>query len=71
MTEVLELSVVDLNDGLNHGRPSTYNNKKCRCPACTQAWTDYIREKGYVRAYQERQRQKKAFEKANMNGGSS
>ena len=24
-----------------HGRPSTYNNGKCRCTACTEAIANY------------------------------
>lgn len=44
---------------LVHGSPSTYNNHKCRCDDCTVAWADYIRERGYVRRYQQRQREKK------------
>ena len=44
---------------LIHGRASTYNNYKCKCDECRKAWADYIREGGYVRRYQEKQRQKK------------
>lgn len=44
---------------LVHGRPSTYNNHKCRCPECTAAWAEYIRERGYVRRYQQRKREEK------------
>lgn len=57
MIETLDNVVVE--DGLEHGRPSTYNNHKCRCDKCRAAWAEYIREKGYVRAYQQRQRDKK------------
>lgn len=45
---------------LTHGSPSTYNNHKCRCVECTQAWTDYIRERGYVRKFQAKKRLEKA-----------
>ena len=41
---------------LEHGKPSTYNNRKCRCADCTKAWADYIRERGYVKRYQQRKR---------------
>lgn len=27
---------------LVHGRASTYNNHKCRCPECKAAWSEYI-----------------------------
>jgi hypothetical protein len=47
-----------------HGRPSTYNNHKCRCEECTTAWANYIREKGYVRKHQA----KKRLEKAQVSG---
>ena len=53
-----------MNKELVHGRPSTYNNHKCRCRngdhgpvGCTEAWAEYIRERGYVRKYQARKRQ--------------
>lgn len=54
-----EVEDTDVNDSLEHGRPSTYNNHKCRCGDCRKAWAKYIRDKGYVRAYQQRQRDKK------------
>lgn len=41
---------------LVHGRPSTYNNHRCRCEDCTKAWAKYINERGYVRNFQARQR---------------
>lgn len=56
---------------LIHGMPSTYNNHKCRCRTedglftepqtmgCTEAWAAYIRERGYVKNYQKRQREEK------------
>lgn len=47
---------------LTHGSPSTYNNHKCRCADCKKAWADYIRERGYVRRYQQRLRDKKKQE---------
>lgn len=47
---------------LVHGNPSTYNNHKCRCAACTAAWASYIRERGYVRRYQQRKREEKQNE---------
>lgn len=28
---------------LVHGRPSTYNNHRCRCQACTTAWAKYMK----------------------------
>lgn len=44
---------------LVHGRPSTYNNHRCRCSACTTAWAEYIRERGYVRKFQAKKRAEK------------
>jgi hypothetical protein len=49
-----------MTNELTHGRPSTYNNHKCRCKVCTKAWADYIREKGYVRKHQAKKRLEKA-----------
>lgn len=62
MTETIE--VVECKYPERRGRPSTYNNHKCRCPDCTAAWAAYIREKGYVRRYQQRVRENKKLNKA-------
>ena len=34
---------------VNHGLPSSYNNHRCRCQECTDAWAKYIHERGYVK----------------------
>ena len=28
---------------IQHGKPSTYNNLKCRCDKCKAAWAEYMR----------------------------
>lgn len=55
-------------EDLIHGRPSTYNNHRCRCEDCTTAWADYIREKGYVRRWQQKVSAKNKAEKAAQKG---
>lgn len=50
---------------LEHGKASTYNNHKCRCPECTRAWAAYMRPR-----MAERRRKRKELEKkkgANVN----
>lgn len=34
---------------IEHGKPSTYTNKKCRCEQCTNAWAIYIAERKRVK----------------------
>lgn len=41
----------------DHGKPSTYNNHKCRCPKCTKAWAAYVKK--YVQAKRKRDKDKK------------
>jgi len=31
-----------------HGKPSTYTNHRCRCLACTEAWTAYMKSRRYA-----------------------
>lgn len=40
-----------------HGTPNGYNNYKCRCQRCRNAWADYYRE-GAGRATRDRYRDK-------------
>lgn len=47
-----------------HGRPSSYNNHKCRCDDCTSAWAKYISDKGYVKNF--RQKKKKGHVRINL-----
>lgn len=51
---------------LIHGRPSTYNNHKCRCEECTAAWAQYIYDRGYVKRFQQRNREKKNASKGGV-----
>jgi hypothetical protein len=44
---------------IKHGKPSSYNNHKCRCELCTAAWSEYIYSRGYVKKYRAKQRQQK------------
>lgn len=37
-----------------HGTAGGYTNHKCRCDACTAAWRDYHRTRGYMRTYRAR-----------------
>lgn len=37
---------------IQHGIPSSYNNKKCRCEECTVAWREYMRPR--IKAYRQR-----------------
>ncbi len=42
-----------------HGKPSTYNNLKCRCKACKDAWAEYMRPR--VKKWrEERKREREA-----------
>jgi len=40
-----------------HGKASSYNNYKCRCDLCRQAWADYMRDR--VRRYRARKKAEK------------
>jgi hypothetical protein len=31
-------------DGLTHGKPSTYTNRRCRCAPCSEAHAEYLKE---------------------------
>ena len=41
---------------LVHGKPSTYNNRGCRCDACTKAWAIYMRPR--VKAHRDKKKGK-------------
>lgn len=41
---------------VEHGSSSSYNNHKCRCPECTEAWRVYLAARGYVKNYRERKK---------------
>lgn len=45
---------------VNHGLPSSYNNHKCRCRDCKDAWAKYINDRGYVKKSREKKRKAKA-----------
>lgn len=51
------------NDPLEgkHGKPSTYNNHRCRCPECKAAWADYMRDR--VKKWRAEDKARKAKEK--------
>lgn len=40
-----------------HGKPSTYNNHKCRCKPCTKAWAEYMAPR--VKAYRAQKRRER------------
>lgn len=48
---------------LSHGKPSTYNNHKCRCEECTKAWAEYMAPR--IKAHRAK---KKAAEEAAKRG---
>ena len=41
---------------VQHGMASSYNNHRCRCEECTNAWTKYIHDRGYVKKYHKKKR---------------
>jgi ribosomal protein L34E len=41
-----------------HGRASSYNNHKCKCDECTEAWAIYIAAGGYVKKHRESKKKK-------------
>ncbi len=43
---------------VTHGKPSTYNNHKCRCRECTDAWAKYMAPR--IKAHRDKKRRKKA-----------
>jgi hypothetical protein len=46
---------------LQHGKPSTYNNHKCRCDLCKAAWAEYMRPR--VKAFRAKEAAAKAAAK--------
>ena len=44
---------------VTHGLASSYNNHKCGCVPCREAWAKYVRDRGYVTRFREREKLKK------------
>lgn len=42
-----------------HGQASTYNNHKCGCKECKAAWAKYVKDRGYVAKFREKERKAK------------
>jgi len=44
-----KMIIVEGDGNPRHGTINGYNNYKCRCPMCKQAWADYMRDLNHRR----------------------
>lgn len=60
---------METNDPLEgkHGKPSTYNNHKCRCPECKKAWAEYMRPRVKAHRHAKKQAEESAKQAIQIN----